>query len=290
MEQICKDGTWIWVEATATPFYDQDAKITGYHGVSRDISVRKKAEQLLKERESQLIELNSTKDKLFSIIAHDLRSPFNTILGFSQLLIDKLPANDEDETGTYLGHIYSSAQNTLILLDNLLNWARSQTGRSICNPEKADLRGIVDEIFAMSSASSNVKNIALNYTPTIDVEVYTDVDMLKTILRNLISNAIKYTHSNGEITISALQSQDDIEITVSDNGVGMSDEIRNKLFEIETNITTVGTANEKGSGLGLVLCKEFVEKLGGKIWGESEDGKGSDFKFTLPLDINSLKN
>nr|MDA3853845.1 HAMP domain-containing sensor histidine kinase [Bacteroidales bacterium] len=221
---------------------------------------------------------------------HDLRSPFNAILGFSQLLIEKLPTNDDAETGKYLEHIHSSAQNTLVLLDNLLNWARSQTGRSICNPEKANLMDIVDEIFTMSSASSNVKNIALNYTPTIDVDLYTDVDMLKTILRNLISNAIKYTHTNGEITISALQRQNDIEITVSDNGVGMSDELRNNLFEIETNITTVGTANEKGSGLGLVLCKEFVEKLGGNIWGESEEGNGSDFKFTLPLDINRMKS
>jgi len=283
LEQICKDGSWVWVEATATAFYDRDGKISGYHGVSRDISERKKAELLLKERESQLRELNSTKDKLFSIIAHDLRSPFNAILGLSELLIENIKDFKVAESEKYLGIINSSAKNTLILLDNLLTWANSQTGKNIYQPEKTNLPALISEILEESKSIAKIKNISLNYIQTDDVEVYADVNMLKTILRNLISNAIKYTRSNGEIAISAVQNQNNIEITVSDNGVGMSEETRNKLFEIDANITTTGTANEKGSGLGLILCKEFVEKHGGDIWVKTELGKGSAFIFSLPF-------
>ncbi len=283
LEELCKDGSYVWVEATATAFYDQDGKISGYHGVSRDISERKKAELLLKERESQLRELNSTKDKLFSIIAHDLRSPFNAILGLSEQLIENIKEFEVAESEKYLQFINSSAKNTLILLDNLLTWVKSQTGKSIYKPDKIHLPEIVREIVEVSKSSAKIKDISLRYDYNIDFEVYADVNMLKTILRNLIFNAIKYTHSNGKIVISAAQNQNNIEITVSDNGVGMSEETQSKLFRIDTNITTPGTANEKGSGLGLILCQEFVEKHGGKIWVESELGKGSAFTFSLPV-------
>lgn len=284
LEELCKDGSWVWVESTATAFYDRDGKISGYHGVSRDISERKKAELLLKERESQLRELNSTKDKLFSIIAHDLRSPFNAILGLSELLIENIKDFEVAKTKRYLGLINLSAKNTLILLDNLLTWAKSQTGKNIYQPEKTNLPAIISEIAEETKSIAKIKNISVNYIQTNDLEIYADVNMLKTVLRNLISNAIKYTHSNGEIAISAIQNQNNIEVTVSDDGIGISDETRNKIFKIDTNITTTGTANEKGSGLGLILCKEFVEKHGGEIWVKSELGKGSAFIFSLPLE------
>jgi PAS domain S-box-containing protein len=283
LEELCKDGSYVWVEATATAFYDQDGKISGYHGVSRDISERKKAELLLKERESQLRELNYTKDKLFSIIAHDLRSPFNAILGLSEQLIENIKEFEVAESEKYLQFINLSAKNTLILLDNLLSWVKSQTGKSIYKPDKIHLPEIVREIVEVSKSSAKIKDISLRYDYNIDFEVYADVNMLKTILRNLIFNAIKYTHSNGKIVIYTAQNQNNIEITVSDNGVGMSEETQSKLFRIDTNITTPGTANEKGSGLGLILCQEFVEKHGGKIWVESELGKGSAFTFSLPV-------
>ncbi|MGV8944953.1 MAG: transporter substrate-binding domain-containing protein [Lutibacter sp.] len=283
LEEICKDGSWVWIEATATAHFDQNGNITGYHGVSRDISERKKAEQLLNEKENQLRELVSTKDKLFSIIAHDLRSPFNAILGLSELLIENTRDFEVAESKKYLGIINSSAKSTLILLDNLLNWAKAQTGQIIYKPEKTNLSTVVREILEISNSIAKLKNISLNYIQTEDIEVYADLNMLKTILRNLISNATKYSRSNGEIYISAVQNKNNIEITISDNGVGMSEETQNKLFKIDTNITTTGTANEKGSGLGLILCKEFVEKHGGKIWAKSELGKGSSFVFSLPF-------
>ncbi len=283
LEELCKDGSWVWIEATATAIYDQDGNISGYHGVSRDISERKKAELLLKERESQLRELNSTKDKLFSIIAHDLRSPFNAILGFSEILIENIKDFEVAKSIKYLEIINSSAKNTLILLDNLLTWANAQTGKNRYKPEITNLPVIIHEILEESKSMANIKSISLNNTLTDDIEVYADVNMLKTILRNLTSNAIKYTGSNGEVSISAVQNQNNIEITVADNGVGMGEEIRIKVFEMNSNITTVGTAKEKGSGLGLILCKEFVEMHGGEIWVESELGKGSSFIFSLPV-------
>jgi two-component system, sensor histidine kinase and response regulator len=282
LEQLCKDGSWIWVEATAEAFYDQEGKISGYHGVSRDISKRKKAELLLKERENQLRELNSNRDKLYSIIAHDLRSPFNAILGLSEILLKKMDDLQADESEKFLAMINTSAKNTLILLDNLLTWTRSQTGKNIFNPERSSLPTIINEILEVSKSIAKIKNISLNYLQTEYIEVYADVNMLKTILRNLISNAIKYTSPNGEITISAIQYQNHIEITVADNGVGMNEVTRDKLFDVKTNVTTTGTANEKGSGLGLILCKEFVEKHGGDIWVKSTLGEGSTFSFSLP--------
>ncbi len=231
----------------------------------------------------KLEELNVTKDKLFSIIAHDLRSPFNSILGLSELLIENQRDFKIAESEKYLGLINSSAQNTLVLLDNLLNWAKSQTGQINFNPQKIILSSIISEIIELSNSAAIAKEISLIQNKPDEIEVYADEDMLKTVLRNLISNAIKFTKPGGNIQVLAKREQSRVEITISDNGVGMNKKMIDKLFRIESNESTIGTANEKGSGLGLLLCKEFVEKLGGKIWVESEEGKGSDFKFTLPL-------
>jgi len=188
----------------------------------------------------------------------------------------------------YSKQINSSAKNTLVLLDNLLNWAKAQTGHINFKPEKVVLSPIIQEVFELSNSSAKNKNIVLNHIPSEEIIVFADPNMLKTVLRNLISNAIKFTNSNGKIDVTVLQNDNFIEIAVSDNGVGMKDETRNKLFSLETNETTMGTANEKGSGLGLLLCKEFVAKHGGKIWIESEEGKGSIFYFTLPYQTETI--
>lgn len=252
-------------------------------GVIHDITKLKKAEAALKKSEKKLKELNATKDKFFSIIAHDLRTPFNNILGFSELLIETTKDSEIAESKMYSEIINSSAKNTLVLLDNLLNWAKSQTGQIKFNPKKTNLSSTIQEILEAFISTAKIKNISLKYIQSNDIEVYIDQNMLKTVLRNLISNSIKFTNLNGKITVYAVQNQNDVEITVSDNGIGMAKETKNKLFKIDTNITTPGTASETGSGLGLILCKEFIEKQGGKIWVESELGKGSNFKFTFPL-------
>ncbi len=251
--------------------------------LSIQINDKDNAIKALKKSDAKLKESNDTKDKFFSIIAHDLRSPFNNILGFSELLVENLNKFETEETEKYLGIINSSANNTLILLDNLLNWAKSQTGGISFNPKKIIISNVILEILKLKKSIAKAKNISLNYLSSDEIEVYADENMLRTVLRNLISNAIKFTKFGGDISVYAISKQDRVEITVTDNGVGINEEIRNKLFSLETNETTIGTANEKGSGIGLILCKEFVEKHGGKIWVESELGKGSDFKFTLPI-------
>jgi signal transduction histidine kinase len=262
---------------------DDNGNIVKLHGSFQNINLKKLREQELKESENQLKELNATKDKLFSIIAHDLRSPFNTILGYSDLLANNIKNYDSEKIVKFSAQINSAAVNTLVLLDNLLNWAKSQTGQITFKPVKLNLQPIITHVIEILNPTAELKNIAINCFQSNGIEVYADPYMLKIILRNLIANAIKFTNSKGSIEVKALKKDNFIEITISDNGIGMNKEALNKLFIIQTNETTVGTANEKGSGLGLVLCKEFIEKQRGEIWVESEIGKGSNFKFTLPF-------
>jgi PAS domain S-box-containing protein len=244
-------------------------------GVIIDITEQKKAEQLLKES-------NVSKDKFFSIIAHDLRNPFNNIIGFTELLIENPKDFGDPEFAKYLGIINSTAINTLFLLDNLLNWAKSETGQIHFRPEKLILSYIINEVFKLSESLAQKKNIILNYFESEKILVFADQNMISTILRNLISNAIKFTNSDGKIDVYASQVDDKfVEIAVSDNGVGIGEETQKKLFSLASNESTHGTANEKGTGLGLILCKDFVEKQGGKIWVESKLGKGSTFKFKV---------
>lgn len=282
IQNICKNGSLIWVETNTRFQFAKNGDIE-LLGVSRNIQKRKETERALKESENQLRELNATKDKLFSIIAHDLRSPFNCILGYAEFLLEDVKAYDSPELENSLGIIRSLSENTLVLLDNLLNWAKSQTGQINFNPEKLIISDIVLKIIELKKLPADAKNISLNYSSLAELEVQADKNMLSTILRNLISNAIKFTNVNGKINITASQNNNFIEIIVSDNGIGMNKEIRNNIFSLETNTTSIGTANEKGSGLGLIICKEFVEKHGGKIWVESKEGKGSNFIFTLPF-------
>ncbi|CAM4136659.1 MULTISPECIES: PAS domain-containing sensor histidine kinase [Flavobacterium] len=270
------------ISTRKTRFIDADGK-KYLVGVIHDITERKKSENSLKESEKQLKELNTTKDKLFSIIAHDLRSPFNSIIGFSELLTLNSADLEPEEKEKFCSIINVAAKNTLILLDNLLNWAKSQTGQLRFNPEKVLFSAVILEIITLKKSLTKAKNITLDYSLSDEIEVYADVNMLKTVLRNLISNAIKFTELGGNIRVLATLKDQHVEITISDNGIGMNEEKCKELFKIASNTTTIGTANENGSGLGLVLCKEFVEKNRGTIWVESKEGKGSDFKFTLPL-------
>ncbi|WP_051554684.1 PAS domain-containing sensor histidine kinase [Maribacter antarcticus] len=269
------------VEAHSSPIECKGQRVL--FSIIHDITKRRNVEQSLHESEIQLRELNVTKDKFFSIIAHDLRSPFNSLLSFSELLTENVQKYDVEKIKKYSDIIHSTTQSTLVLLDNLLNWAKSQSGQISFKPEQVRFSATIQAIFKLSNASAQNKNIVLNYNQSEEIEVLADHNMIKTVLRNLISNAIKYTKSKGQVNVCAAQYDNCIEITVSDNGVGMDQETQNKLFNLEINQTALGTANEKGSGLGLLLCKEFVEKHGGKIWVESKLGKGSNFKFSLPL-------
>ncbi len=241
--------------------------------------------ELLKTSQTRLEELNATKDKLFSIISHDLKSPFNSILGFSELLIENIQENNTEKSAEMISVIHLAAKHTLNLLDNLLAWSKAQTGQTVIKPEYLSLPPIIQEILDTLNSSALIKNISLSYPISKDIILYADPNMLRTVLRNLVSNAIKFTNSGGKVDISTISDQNQIKINVSDNGVGMSEEIRSNLFKIDTTVTTPGTAHEMGSGLGLILCKEFAEKNGGRIWVESEIGKGSTFTFTVPISL-----
>jgi signal transduction histidine kinase len=224
-----------------------------------------------------------TKDKFFSIIAHDLRSPFTSILGFTNLLSQGLDSYDKSDIAGFNDIISNAAQNTLELLDNLLNWARAESNNISYQPEKTDMSLLVENLLKLINPIAQEKNISVAYEESEEITVHADTNMISTVLRNLISNAIKFTNTDGIITIQASKHEDFAEITIADNGIGMDEDTKKKLFNLATIQPTLGTANERGTGLGLVLCKDFVTKHGGTIWVESELGKGSTFKFTLPI-------
>lgn len=230
--------------------------------------------------------INKTKDKFFSIIAHDLKNPFNSIKGFTELLIENSNEYDEEKKLKFLKIIKGSTLKAASLLNNLLIWANSQSGNLKFNPQKVELIQVVSNVISLLEIQAINKDIKIVDNIEKNLFVLADKNMLATILRNLISNAIKFTHQNGKIEILATKKESFVEITVKDNGVGISkSEIKN-LFSIEVKNSNVGTANEQGSGLGLILCKDFVEKHGGKIWVESEVNKGTEFKFTIPFITN----
>ncbi len=252
-------------------------------GFFQDISERKSAEAELRIKNEQLKELNATKDKFFSIIAHDLKSPFNGILGFSGMLKNEARDLDIESIVNYADIINSSAQNALELLETLLEWARMQQGAVPFEPGIILLNTLVNSEIEELKYNANQKNITLVNGINENIILSVDENMVRTILRNLISNALKFTPKNGKVKIEVQKKVGQVEISVSDTGLGLTKETIKKLFKIETSFTTRGTENEKGTGLGLLLCKEFVEKHGGSIWVESEFGMGSRFIFSLPF-------
>ena len=231
----------------------------------------------------QLLQLNADKDLFISILGHDLINPFNNILGFSEILTDETNSLNSEEIKDIANNINKSARNTYNLLEDILMWARTQSGKVPFDPQRLSFKSICKDILEIFYQSAKAKNITLNCFVQDELNIFADIDMFKTVLRNLLSNAIKFTNNGGEIIISAEQNSENVTISVSDNGTGISPESLAKLFDISEVISTRGTAKETGTGLGLLLCKEFVEKHGGKIWVESEVGNGSQFKFTLPI-------
>ena len=238
--------------------------------------------KLLTESEENLKILNATKDKFFSIIAHDLRNPFNALHGLTYHLFNNYHEFTEDELKQSIEIIYHSADDLLELLDNLLQWSRTQRGKMQFTPREINLYDIVKKTIALLQINAEKKNISLINDIKKNCIINADYDMIMTIIRNLVSNAIKFSFANGQVRIYADHHEDYTEIGVIDKGVGITPENIKKLFRIDTHYSTSGTSEEQGSGLGLILCAEFVEKHSGKIWVESEVNKGSIFKFTIP--------
>ncbi len=278
---LLENGGIRWIDAHGNLQYDPEGKPVRMLGVATDITDSKQTEAALKESETRLRELNATKDKFFSIIAHDLKNPFQSIMGFSDLLTEQINEKNYGGIAEYAGIIQNSSQRAMNLLTNLLEWSRSQTGKMEFNPEYIEIIILINEAIKLADDAARQKSITIYKELPRYAAVFADKAMLGAILRNLISNAIKFTNPGGRIVISAEQKQDELMVAVSDNGVGIEKDAIAKLFRIEENLSTRGTQNERGTGLGLILCKEFIEKHGGKIWVESEPGKGSKFIFTL---------
>jgi len=244
---------------------------------------RRKNSEEIKRYAEELKQLNATKDKFFSIIAHDLKNPFITILGFSDLLITDYEELTDEERLYYIQEMKNSADKSHSLLQNLLQWSRSQTGRIHYNPHKLNLKEIACSNTNLIQPTANKKEISFECTLNEKIYIMADEDMINTIFRNLLTNAVKFTDMGGKVKISSRTIDGFEEISIEDNGIGMPEDVRVNLFRLDKSYTTTGTQNETGTGLGLILCKEFVEKHGGSIKVKSEEGKGTKFIFTLPL-------
>lgn len=254
-----------------------------YRSKQKTNLVLQAANEKITQQNLQLQELNATKDKFFSIISHDLKGPLNSLTSFSGLLINYFDSLSKEEIQSLAKDLDKSLKNLFALLENLLEWSRSQTGAIEFKAAPFDLSELIQENIELLSAQAGVKEIALEYPSPQPMMVMAHKNSVTTVIRNLISNAIKFTPKNGTITLSATKSNEEALVSIADSGVGMSQEVMNKLFRIDAKHSTKGTADEKGTGLGLVLCKDFIEKNHGNIGVQSEEGKGSTFYFTLPV-------
>lgn len=267
---------------TATPTYNAKGDFESTLGIFLDITDRKNIENELKKNEAELKALNTTKDKLFSIIAHDLRGPVGTSADLLEVMIDSYDNLSSDEQLKMLEILKNSAKSTFNLLETLLNWSIIQTGNIVFKPELLNLTECISSIVENMVPTAFSKNISLFFEPSQDIFAYADQNMIQTTFRNLIGNAIKFTFRGGAVEIKVSNEEQGAKISISDNGVGMDEETRKNLFVLNKLYSKYGTENEKGTGLGLILCKEFIEKHGGHILVESEIGKGSTFIFYIP--------
>ncbi|MBM2816334.1 MAG: response regulator receiver sensor signal transduction histidine kinase [Ignavibacteria bacterium] len=311
LEQFCKDNTCVWTETSINMIHSNDGKPIGIMGISRNITERKKDEEkiqklleeimvsrdlleeetrkvndlneILTEKNDKLKELNSTKDKFFSIIAHDLRNPIGSFRSMTKALADNFTEFTEEERLTFLSSMKTASELIYDLLENLLVWAQSQKGTLNFFPIILDLNEIINNKLLLFRQSSQIKFIQIESNIGNGKIVKADSNMLNTILRNIINNAIKFTPEGGKISISAYpDSGDFITVSIKDTGVGIADKYIDKIFRIDSNVSTEGTNREKGTGLGLIICKEFIEKHGGRIWLESLQNIGTTVFFTLP--------
>ena len=252
-----------------------DGKNYGRIWTFHDITERKNIEK-------QLIQLNADKDRFISILAHDLKSPFNSLLGFTDLLRTELRTYPIEKIEEMVELIYTIVERTYELLEDTLLWASIQSKKITFNPSIANVTELMSDVVKIFEPNAKAKRISIKYTSDSGLNIKSDIYMLKAILRNLISNAIKFTQEGGEIELSAFHADSHSLIKVSDDGVGIEPVVLEKLFSFTPNKSTKGTADEIGTGLGLLLCKEFVDKHGGKIWAESIVGKGTTVSFTIP--------
>lgn len=283
-----KQGKEIWAQTTLTHVVDKDDNTINLIAIDSDITKLKQAEhEIIKQKEEiekhrdELAKSNATKNKFFRIIAHDLRNPISTLAGSTNLIFNDFDEYNKEQTKSFIGELNRLSQTTFNLLENLLDWSSSQMGEIKYEPKLIYLDTLTKENIELIKRKVDSKNISLVNNINDHCEVFADENMVKTIIRNLLSNAVKFTPNDGEIIISCAADGDFLKYSVKDSGIGINNVDLKKLFKIETHHTTPGLSNEKGSGLGLILCKEFVERNGGKIQISSEPNKGTTIEFTL---------
>lgn len=264
--------------------HQKNSEIDGLNKTLTQANIEiEKQRDILQNQSDSLLQLNITKNKLFSIIAHDLRSPFTSINGLTEHLKENMQSYTLAEIETMIGQINIVGNSTLRILENLLDWAKMQTEQVFVNKEKLDISSLIQDNAQVLQHIADNKKIKIVFESNDEVIVFGDRNMINTVLRNIISNAIKYSNQDSKIVIITQQKQDKTIVSVSDSGVGMNQDKLSKLFNSNVNQSTFGTANEKGTGLGLAICNEFIKKLNGEIWATSEIRKGSTFNFSLPL-------
>ena len=243
------------------------------------LTSKKKLEHL----NDELQEANRIKDRFFSIVAHDLKSPFNNILGFSELLVESIQNRNMEDSEEYAQTLNQSSQKVYKFIVDLLEWARAHTNRTLFKPEQIYLRDSCDAVIELYKSTAKEKQISIINKADEQLEVFADKQMIATVLRNLISNAIKFSHHNSEIVVLTKRNDKAVVVSVSDSGVGISKDNLTKLMKIDHSITTAGTQGEKGTGLGLMICKEFIDRHHGEIWAESDMKNGTTIAFSIPI-------
>lgn len=290
-----KAGKEIIVMETSFMLKNDAGKVLGYTGIIRDVTETKRQEKLLREfneelanvnlqlkaSEDELKKINDEKDKFFSIIAHDLKSPFNALLNLSEFLVEDLSELSMEEIRSFSKEINKSAHSVFNLLLNLLQWAQIKTGRFSKTQEKLEMADLTGKTIVLLENLASKKSIKISNNVDSSHSMLGDKIMISSVMQNLISNAIKFTKRNGSIIVSSEAENGRIVINIKDDGVGISKENLQKLFKLDEHLTTIGTANEAGTGLGLILCRELLEKNNGKIWAESIEGLGTTFSFSL---------
>jgi PAS domain S-box-containing protein len=289
-EGIIPTGEIKILEWNFYPHRNTSRRIDGLISIAKDVTEHKKAELALLESEARFKELNATKDKLFSIIGHDLKGPINNILGFSELIDQNFENFSEQQIKQYINLIYKSSITVTELLENLLTWSRAQRNILTVSPHNIAVYFTVEKCFGQLIQNALQKEIRLKNNVHPETVVYADEEMITTIIRNLVSNAIKFTNRGGTISVITQSSPEQVVIGIKDTGIGIASEIMSQLFQPDENHTSLGTEGEKGTGLGLIICKDLVEKNNGKIWAESEPENGTTFWITLPAKMNEKKD
>lgn len=276
------DGSETWASTTKMPLRNVAGEIVGTFGISKDISMVKNTEFRLRKAEKKLQEANAAKDKFFSILAHDLKNPFNSLIGMSEVLVEDFVDLSENEKLEMVLKIQRTSESAYALLENLLDWSRMQQGAIPLIKKTLDLKSLTEEAIEVNQLHAYNKKIEITNKVLKGETIIADENMIRTVLRNLLSNSIKFTHQGGKVTVFSERDKKGLHIIVEDNGIGMDAETQSNLFKISEKVKTYGTNDETGTGLGLIICRDFVEKNNGVISVESKVGAGSKFRISFP--------